>query len=135
MMQKVFIYYLISSVTLLMIDGFWLICMGKKFYMKQLAHLMSINLMWLPVILFYAIYAYGILHFVLFSALAQSYKIETVFLNGAFLGFIAYAAYNLTNQATLNSWPVIITLVDLTWGTFMTGLVSMLSYLVIKALG
>ena len=39
---------------------------------------------------------------------------------GALLGLVAYATYDLTNQATLRDWPWRVTLADLCWGTFVT---------------
>lgn len=132
MIKNIFIPYVTSLLILIVIDGAWLLCTAKKLYMKQLAHLMTVNPVWSAAVLFYIIYAYGILHFVIFPALKCSYGLETVFLNGALLGFVAYATYDLTNHATLSSWPIIITLIDLVWGTCMTGLVSMLSYVIIK---
>jgi uncharacterized membrane protein len=88
-----------------------------------------------PPFFFYIIYAYGIVHFILSPALQNSYPTSTVFLNGAFFGFVAYAAYDLTNHATLNDWPMVITVIDLAWGTFMTGLASMLSYIITQITG
>jgi len=41
-------------------------------------------------------------------------------INGAVLGFVAYATYDLTNQATLNVWSLKLTLIDLCWGTALT---------------
>ncbi len=133
MIQKIFICYITSLLGLLFIDGAWLFCTAKNLYMKQLSHLMSVNPIWLAAALFYIIYAYGITHFVVFPALEGCSGFRVVFLNGALLGFVAYATYDLTNHATLSSWPIIITLIDLIWGTCMTGLVSMISYAITKA--
>ena len=36
------------------------------------------------------------------------------------LGFVAYATYDLTNQATLSAWQTKLTLIDLMWGTVLT---------------
>ena len=41
-------------------------------------------------------------------------------LNGAVLGFVAYATYDLTNQATLVQWSTQLTIVDMCWGTVLT---------------
>jgi uncharacterized membrane protein len=37
---------------------------------------------------------------------------------------ITYATYDLTNLATIKDWPVIVTVVDLAWGTLLSTLVS-----------
>jgi len=39
---------------------------------------------------------------------------------GALLGLLAYATYDLTNQATLKDWSWTVTIADLCWGTFVT---------------
>ena len=36
------------------------------------------------------------------------------------LGFVAYATYDLTNQATLKVWSLKVTLADIGWGTVLT---------------
>ena len=43
-------------------------------------------------------------------------------INGAALGFVAYATYDLTNQATLSVWSTRLTIIDLCWGTVLTTL-------------
>ncbi len=48
---------------------------------------------------------------------------------GALLGFLTYATYDLTNLATLKDWPLRITLIDLSWGTFLGLSTSTLTYL------
>ncbi len=48
---------------------------------------------------------------------------------GALFGLIAYATYDLTNQATLKNWPWHVTVADLLWGTFVTSVSSGLAAL------
>ena len=43
-------------------------------------------------------------------------------LGAALFGFCAYATYDLTNLATLRDWPLRVTLVDMAWGPFVSGL-------------
>jgi len=43
---------------------------------------------------------------------------------GALFGLCAYATYDLTNLATLDRWPAVVTAADLAWGAFATGLVA-----------
>ena len=45
-------------------------------------------------------------------------------LNGALLGAICYATYDLTNQATMRNWSTIVTLVDICWGAFATAVAA-----------
>jgi uncharacterized membrane protein len=52
------------------------------------------------------------------------------FVYGALFGFFAYATYDLTNLATVKDWPIIVTIVDLIWGTVLCGAVAWGSYLI-----
>lgn len=49
---------------------------------------------------------------------------------GALFGVICYAIYDLTNLATLEDWPVYVTVVDLIWGGFIASSVSFITYFV-----
>jgi uncharacterized membrane protein len=72
---------------------------------------------------FYLIYILGILFFAVRPALAAG-DWRTAALNGALCGFFAYATYNLTNLATLKVWSLKVSLIDMAWGTLLTGVAA-----------
>ena len=43
-----------------------------------------------------------------------------VAIRGGLLGVFAYGTFDLTALALLEGWPVIVTIVDITWGTILT---------------
>ena len=45
---------------------------------------------------------------------------------GALLGLVAYGTYDFTNMAVIKDFTWRITLIDLAWGTFLTGIVAAL---------
>jgi len=47
-------------------------------------------------------------------------------------GLITYATYDLTNPATIKDWPIIVTVVDMTWGTVLSLLVSLASFFIAR---
>ena len=49
------------------------------------------------------------------------------------MGGIAYATYDLTNQATLRGWSTVITLVDMGWGVTLSAAAATGSYFMVKA--
>ena len=49
---------------------------------------------------------------------------------GAFFGLVAYAAYDLTNLATMKGFPVVVAVVDMTWGSVLSASVATVGYLV-----
>ncbi len=51
------------------------------------------------------------------------------------VGLIAYATYDLSNQATLKTWSTLVTVVDMAWGCVLTAVAATLAYPVAAAPG
>ncbi len=104
----------------------WLGFAAKDFYRSQLGYIMADNVNWLAAIIFYVIFMCGVVFFVIEPALEKRDWTMALY-RGAFFGFITYATYDLTNLATLKDWPLLVTAVDLIWGTAVTAVVSALT--------
>jgi uncharacterized membrane protein len=59
---------------------------------------------------------------------------RTALVKGALFGFFAYATYDLTNLATLEGWPVTVSVVDVVWGTGLTGGSALMGFVLTKKL-
>lgn len=121
-----------TLLPILILDAVWLGTMSKLFYKKQLGSLMMTNPMWIAAIAFYLVYTLAVAYFIVAPAVAGSIPWWQVLLRGAFFGFVAYATYDLTNQATIAGWPILVTVVDLAWGTFLTAVASVVAYFILK---
>lgn len=119
------ITYIISLLTLAVIDAVWLFSMGSK-YKTWLGHLFADSVNFIPAVIFYLIYTFGIMFFVVSPALKQGTSLLNIFLYGALFGLVAYATYDLTNHATLRDWPLHVTLLDMAWGALLTGATSVI---------
>ena len=117
----------------LAIDMLWLGLIAKPFYNKYLGFIMAPKVNFIAAFIFYAIFIFGMLVFVINPALNKKSP-RSALLYGIFFGVIAYATYDLTNLATLKDWPIIVTVVDIVWGGFVSGLTAVLSYLIIHRL-
>jgi uncharacterized membrane protein len=120
--------FLSSLLAMLAIDPVWLFTMSSRFYKPNLHHLMAETPALLPVAIFYIVYAFGLTFLVTLPAVQAGQSVFKIFLLGALFGFVAYATYDLTNQATLKDWPVIVSVVDMAWGALLTGVVSVISF-------
>jgi uncharacterized membrane protein len=123
------IIYFGTLVTLIIIDSVWLLSTGS-FYKKWLGNLFDFSVSLVPAAVFYLIYTLGVLFFVIIPSIQKESGWVTVLITGALFGAVAYATYDLTNQATIRNWPVMITLMDIAWGAIMTGISSCIVYLV-----
>jgi uncharacterized membrane protein len=133
-MKKTLVLALIAFPLMLALDLLWIGVLAAGFYRMQLGSMLLPDVLWPAALGFYVIYALAVSFFVLKPAFEKGASMGRVFLTGAFLGFAAYAAYDLTNLATITGWPLPLTIVDLLWGTLATALVSVATYLVAKKL-
>ena len=125
-MKQIIYLYFLNLAVFFIIDMIWLGILAKGFYRRHLGPLMTPKVNWLSAVLFYLLFIVGLLVFVIRPALTAGAPLQAL-LYGALFGLISYATYDLTNLATLKDWPVIVTVVDLIWGTLLGGIVSFLS--------
>lgn len=122
--------YIVTLISFLAIDGIWLVFIAKDFYAKYLGYLMSKNPNFFAAGIFYLIYTISLLIFVITPSI-QKNSLQSAILYGALFGLCAYATYDLTNLATIKDWPLLVTVIDLIWGAFLSASVSAISYLII----
>jgi uncharacterized membrane protein len=132
MMKIQVLSYVATAVIMLGIDVVWLGTMGNLLYRPILGDMLLEKFRVAPAIAFYLIYVAGIVIFAVSPAFASG-RWTTALIQGALFGFFAYATYDLTNQATLKTWSIVITLADMAWGTFLTGVSATLGYLIAGA--
>ena len=113
------------------IDSIWLITMSTRLYKPEIGELMAENFRLGPAIVFYLLYITGILIFAVQPALASG-KWQTALVQGALFGFFCYMTYDMTNYATLKVWSLKVTILDLMWGTFLTGSAATVGLLVTR---
>ncbi len=119
--------YAVALPTFLIIDLVWLGVVARGFYRSQLGHLMRPDVNWPAAFTFYAIFVAGIVALAVWPAVERESLARAVGL-GALLGLVSYAAYDLTNLATLRDFPLTMALVDLCWGAILCGTVSAITY-------
>ncbi len=130
-MPSFIIKFLVGFVVFLGIDAIWLGFIAKNLYSKTIGHLLSSKPNYIAAGIFYVIYIIGVIIFAVNPALKSKSAI-TALQYGALLGFLAYSTYDLTNLATLKDWPLRVTLIDIVWGTFLTGSVALITYLILS---
>jgi len=133
-MKTMLIAYAAAALTMLGMDAVWLRMAADRLYRPLLGDMLLTGFRPAPAILFYLLYVVGIVIFAIRPALAGG-GWSTAATSGALLGFFCYATYDLTNQATLKTWPVTVTIVDMGWGTFLTACVATVGYLAASRFG
>jgi uncharacterized membrane protein len=130
-MAYYFKLYLALLVVFFAADMVWLVFVARSFYKKYLGYLMAPTVNWIAALIFYLLFILGVLVFVILPGIRENSLPNTI-LRAALFGLITYATYDLTNLATVNNWPLVVTLVDLAWGTVLSVIVSIAGFFAAK---
>lgn len=115
--------YGLTAAVFFAIDLVWLGVVAPGFYQRHLGHLLRPDVVWGAAVLFYLLYLAGVLVFAVLPGLEAGSLARTVAL-GAFFGLVAYATFDLTCMALMRDFPLVVVVVDLAWGTVLTGTVA-----------
>jgi uncharacterized membrane protein len=121
--------YLIALPVFFIIDMLWLGVVAKNFYRNQIGFLMKTNINWAAAIIFYLLFIAGLVYFVLMPSMEKR-SLSLLLTAATFFGLLTYSTYDLTNLATLKDWPLLVTIIDIIWGMFLSVSVSLISYLI-----
>jgi len=127
--MEYFKMYIIAFIIFLAIDAIWLGLVAPKFYKEQIGHLMAEKPNLVAALVFYLVFIVGVVYFVINPAI-EAQSIQKVLISGLLFGFMTYATYDLTNLATLKDWPLLVTGVDLVWGSFLSTAIGVLTYVI-----
>lgn len=107
--------WIVAAITAALVfgalDAVWLSWAGPNFYRPRLGDILADSFRMMPALVFYAAYIAAIVWLAVRPGL--SLGIGAAALNGALLGAICYATYDLTNQATMRTWSTTVTVADI----------------------
>lgn len=113
--MSVVIAYSLTLVVFAVIDTVWLGTMGDRLYRPLIGAMLADNFRLAPAIAFYGLYAAGLTLFAVLPGLAAGDWRKALLWGGLF-GLFAYGTYDLTNLATLKTWSLKLSLIDMAWG-------------------
>lgn len=130
MVQHIIAYFA-TALVFLAVDYVWLSQIATRFYFDRIGHLLMDKPNMGAAGAFYIIYVVGIVIFAVAPAL-KSESLAIAIIYGAMFGFFTYATYDVTNYATLRDWPVIVTVVDVAWGTVLSAFSAGMGYVLTR---
>lgn len=114
--------WLISLITLLMLDAGWIYFFMGQFFTSQVGHLVRDQMGWGGALAAYLVLHTCLYYFVISRSEEQSSA--PMCLDSALLGLGLFGVYELTNYATLQGWPLQLVIVDSAWGAVLCVLVA-----------
>jgi uncharacterized membrane protein len=128
------IAYVCSALAFLVLDIAWLSFAVERIYRPNLGDMLAAKVCLAPAVVFYLLYIGGLV----FLAVAPALKAGSpgrAALAAAVFGLVAYATYDLTNQATMRVWSLKVTVADMAWGTFASSLAGLAGFWGARAAG
>lgn len=124
--------YLAIFVTMVVIDMIWLRVIAVQWYADAMGPLLADKPNLIAAVAFYLLFPLALLIFAV--APGESSSVLKVAVMGGLFGFFAYATYDLTAMAVIKNWPVGLSLMDMTWGTLVSGVSAVAGKLAMDAL-
>jgi uncharacterized membrane protein len=126
--------YGIAVVIFLIVDAIWLGIVARGFYASRMGELMLDQPRWGVAAVFYLVYVAGLVYFAIGAGMAQD-SVWAASLNGALFGFFCYLTYDATNLAVLRGYDPVVAIVDVVWGTVLSGTVAAATVFAMRSLG
>ena len=130
--------WLVTTLVFVLLDMLWLGKIIGPIYSQKLGYLgelkngrISFNL--LVGLLTQIIIATG-LAVILMETAGAGRPLGKSVLTGLFVGFVIYAAYDLTNLSFIKGWPLDITIIDILWGSFQGGVAGAVVWIMMKSI-
>jgi uncharacterized membrane protein len=119
-------HYLITLVVFLILDAVWLGLIARRLYQSQIGFIMAKQPKWAAAGIFYLLFVVGLVVFCVSPGVREG-SLGRAAWRAALFGLVTYATYDLTNLATLEGWPLAVTVIDLVWGTSLSTATTLLS--------
>lgn len=126
--------YVGTAIVFFGLDFIWLSKVAVDFYKREIGSLMLPKPNFAAAGIFYLFYIAGIVYFAVMPSINGG-SWEEAMISGAILGFIGYGTYDMTNLSTLKGWSVKMCVIDILWGTVLTGLAALGGHWVLHLVG
>lgn len=121
--------YIAALIVFVAVDFVWLSATANTLYKPVLKDMLAPSFHLAPALVFYLLFPIGLTIFGVAAGIRSGNWTDTL-IYGALFGFFAYATYDLTNQATLKHWETKLTVIDMAWGSFVSGIAATAGYFV-----
>jgi len=121
--MKWIIAYIAAALAFGALDAVYLRWAADNLYRPVIGSILAEEFRMGAAIAFYLIYIAGMLWFAVKPGI-EAGSVGTALLNGALLGGLCYATFDLTSQAVLKVWSTHLSLIDIAWGAFATAIAA-----------
>lgn len=124
--MKWIIAYIAAALAFGALDAVYLRWAADNLYRPVIGSILAEEFRLGAAVAFYLIYIAGMVWFAVKPGI-ETGSVVTALLNGALLGGLCYATFDLTSQAVMKVWSTHLSLIDIAWGAFATAVAASLA--------
>lgn len=129
MSKMLVVAFAVTAVVFLILDAIWLGVISRNIYQREIGSLLLPKPNFGAAVVFYVLYIAGMVYFCVVPGVVEQSAVRGL-VNGALLGIVAYATYDLTNLATLKGWSTSLVFIDIAWGAVASAIACGVAVLV-----
>ena len=125
--SQMFLLYFVTLAVFATVDLLWVWAVSKRLYRRNLEGLLRAKFNVIPAVVFYLLYALGLMIFIIvpaFNPPSLGYAMGM----GVLFGGFTFGTYALANLTLIRDWSLLIVLVDLIEGMFVSGVASTVAF-------
>ena len=125
--SQMFLMYFITLAVFAVVDLIWVWAISRRLYRTNLEGLLRAKFNVIPAVLFYVLFIFGLMIFVIVPAFNNTSLGQAMGM-GVLFGMFTFGTYALVNLAVIRDWSVLIVLVDVIEGMFVTGVACTVAF-------
>jgi uncharacterized membrane protein len=125
--SQMFLLYFVTLAVFAAVDLLWVWAISRRLYRRNLEGLLRAKFNVIPAVVFYLIYIVGLMIFVIVPAFNNNLLGQAMGM-GILFGMFTFGTYTLVNLVILRDWSLLIVLVDLIKGMFVTGVACTVAF-------
>lgn len=125
--SQMFLLYFITLAVFALVDLIWILAISRRLYRTNLEGMLRAKFNVIPAVLFYLLFIVGLMIFVLVPAFNNTSLGQAMGM-GVLFGMFTFGTYALVNLAVVRDWSLLIALVDVIEGMFVTGVACTVAF-------
>jgi uncharacterized membrane protein len=127
--SQMFLLYFVTLAVFAAVDLLWVWGISRRLYRTNLEGLLRAKFNVISAVVFYLLYIIGLMVFVIVPAFNNTSLGQAMGM-GVLFGMFTFGTYALVNLAVIRDWSLLIVLVDLIEGMFVTGVACTVAFYV-----
>jgi uncharacterized membrane protein len=125
--SQMFLLYFVTLAVFAAVDLLWVWGISRRLYRTNLEGLLRAKFNVISAVVFYLLYIIGLMVFVIVPAFNNTSLGQAMGM-GVLFGMFTFGTYALVNLAVIRDWSLLIVLIDLIEGMFVTGVACTVAF-------